>query len=397
MNPHLTIAVSGLHAGENPQPGVGVIRSLRRTDCEHAAGRLTAGRLTIVGLAYNVMESGVFADGCADVVYHMPRPSAGRDALLERFDELLEQQPIDIFIPTLDAELPNLLHLEDRLAARGVKLMLPARESHEACRKASLARLAERCDVRVPESIGVLDADRLPKAAEELGYPLMVKGPFYGAYRVGSEAALRERFHELIADWGGPVILQECVRGGEFCVMGLGDGTGAMPVSCAVRKTIVSEKGKGFGAVTVRDERLSDICERIVAELRWNGPLELEFLYDESADEFCLIEINPRFPAWVDFPSNFGLNLPRLLVERLTTGRLPPQPQPEPGRFFIRHCIEVVGEMRDLGEFATSGQVRCGSRQDSPQPADRQSPGNPVAQQLPNLGTLPNSATGATL
>ena len=47
------IAVSGLHRGENPQPGAAVIASLRR--------RFPGLRL--VGLSYDPLESGLYGQG----------------------------------------------------------------------------------------------------------------------------------------------------------------------------------------------------------------------------------------------------------------------------------------------------------------------------------------------
>ena len=75
------IAVSGLHRGENPQPGAGIIRSLRRHFPD----------ARIVGLSYDVMESGIYAEGGPDEVHLMPYPAAGGPALLHRIDAIRKQ------------------------------------------------------------------------------------------------------------------------------------------------------------------------------------------------------------------------------------------------------------------------------------------------------------------
>ena len=75
----LNIAVSGLKTGDNPQPGVPVICSIR------AAG--FKGR--IIGLVYDAMESGIYVQGIADEVYQMPYPSTGADSFLARLDYIL--------------------------------------------------------------------------------------------------------------------------------------------------------------------------------------------------------------------------------------------------------------------------------------------------------------------
>lgn len=113
---------------------------------------------------------------------------------------------------------------------------------------------------------------------------------------------------------------------------------------CAVRKLIISDKGKGNGSVTVRDAKLEEITRRVIAETRWPGPFELEFIRDQRDDEYRLIEINPRFPAWVGFPAQLGVNFPAAWVEWMIGGTCRPLPAPPPGKFFLRHQIEVTGD-----------------------------------------------------
>ena len=202
----------------------------------------------------------------------------------------------------------------------------------------------------------------LTKAAATLGYPLMIKGAYHGADKVYSEAALVDHFHQFIRTWGGPVVLQQCVQGSEFNVVAVGDGEGDVCGYCAVRKTIVSEKGKGFGGVTIRDDRLDAISLKIIRHLKWRGPLELEFIKHDGTGDFYLIELNPRFPAWVDFPSSIGHNLPALLVDMLVdnaSSRLPPYAV---GKFFVRHSIDMTGDVTQLDQLSTSGELVCNGR-----------------------------------
>jgi len=144
------------------------------------------------------------------------------------------------------------------------------------------------------------------------------------------------------------------VHGPEFNVLGLGDGEGAVLGLCAIRKTVLSDKGKGLGGMTVNDKRLTQICERLIRKLKWKGPFEVELMLDETDGEYCLIEINPRFPAWVDFPSMCGVNFAAALVERLATGEWPGAlPACSAGHFYLRHQIEVHGRVDQLAMLTT--------------------------------------------
>ena len=340
----LRIAVSGLHRGENPQPGASIIRSIRR----HWPDAF------IVGLVYDAMESGIYADGGPDAVYAMPYPTSGAEPWLERLDAVLAKTPVDIFIPTLDAEIELFVHLTEDLARRGLRTLLPDKEMLALRAKNHLPELAKKCCVRVPETRPVYGVSDALGVARELGFPLMVKGQYYDAKKVGDERELAAAVTKLIAEWGAPAILQECIRGAEFNALGIGDGEGGMLGLCCIRKTIVSDKGKGLGGMTIADPRLRGLCERLIRALRWKGPFEVEVMMDEAHDEYSLIEINPRFPAWVDFPSLFGANFAAAAVELLTTGRAEPLPACPAGHFYLRHQIEVLGHIEDLAALSTS-------------------------------------------
>src|SRR5438552_11474117 len=105
------VVVSGLHRVENPQPGAGIIRSIRRKYPE----------AFIVGLVYDALESGIYVEAGPDVVYPMPYPTTGAEAYLQRMEEVLEKSPADYFIPTLDSEIEWLVHLSDEMPARGLR------------------------------------------------------------------------------------------------------------------------------------------------------------------------------------------------------------------------------------------------------------------------------------
>ena len=331
----IRIAVSGLHRGDNPQPGASIAAAIRQAWPD----------AFIVGLVYNAFESGVYAADGPDACHAMPYPTAGLAAYLTRLAEVRAATPFDWFIPTLDAEIVMLADAAAELAALGIGVRLPDPAMLASCGKAKLPDLAARCGVASPGTAVARDVGEALEHAETAGYPVFLKGPLYDATLVHHPAALAAAGAAILADWGPPLLVQEPLSGTEFNVMGLGDGAGGLLGSCAVRKLIVSDKGKGNGSVVVRDQRLDELTRRLMAETRWTGPFELEFIRDQRDDEYRLIEINPRFPAWVGFPAQLGTNFPAAWVEWMLTGSSRPLPVPPPGRFFLRHQIEVIGDM----------------------------------------------------
>ena len=343
----MRVAVTGLSRGENPQPGAGIIAGIRAAFPE----------AYVVGLAYDAMESGIYAESGPDAVFTIPYPTVGAEAFLKRLDEARAVAPFDVFIPTLDSELDLIVNLEDDLHARGLKTCLPGKHAFRRRMKDHLPALAKAADVAIPETRAVYTSTQAFAEAVDMGFPLIVKGTYYDAQKVSTPAQLVGAVTSLLAQWGAPVLLQRAVSGAEFDALGIGDGHGGITGLCCIRKTIVSSKGKGLGGVTVRDPALRSLCEKLIRELKWRGPFEIEVMKDETEGTYRLIEINPRFPAWVDFPARFGVNFAAALAQFAATGEVPPpMPDPEPGWFYLRHQVEVLGRMNQLASRSGIGE-----------------------------------------
>jgi len=341
----LTIAVTGMNATDNPGPGVAVIRAIRDAcpDC------------TIVGLAYETLDPGNFMPGVADHAYLLPYPSMGAEALGERLLAIHALTPIDVLIPTLDAELPIWVRLQELLASRGIKTFLPDAEALALRNKDRLHELVE-LGVSVPKSMVLTDPTKIPDIADELGYPVVVKGRFYDAYVAQTPHDVAHWFHKLANSWGLPVIIQKFVPGTEFDVVGVGDGEGGLIGSVAMRKMQLTDKGKAWGGVTVRDTYLESFVRDTVRALSWRGPCELEVMRGDDGDLY-LIEINPRFPAWVYLSAGAGRNLPWATVE-LALGRdVEPMPPAPPGVMFLRHSLDQILPLSDFEALTVHGEL----------------------------------------
>ena len=75
-----------------------------------------------------------------------------------------------------------------------------------------------------------------------------------------------------------------------------------------------------------------------------------------AEDKVYLIEINPRFPAWVYAATGAGMNLPAQLL-RCTLG-LPPRPPGEcaAGKLMVRYSYDLVTEMTPFHNIAARGE-----------------------------------------
>lgn len=151
----LHVAVTGLHAADNPAPGIGVIRSLRYAD--DWAGK-------VIGLAYDVYDTGIYDHDLLDAVYLVPYPNQDTEQIFQRLQYIHETQRIDVLIPTLDSELILYQKLLPRLTELGINLFLPTQEMVDNRSKSNLPRFCRENDIPTPKTISVTNPNQINSA-----------------------------------------------------------------------------------------------------------------------------------------------------------------------------------------------------------------------------------------
>ncbi len=342
-----TIAVTALNATDNPGPGVSVLRCLRE---------VPGFRGHLVGLAYDSLDSGVYAHDIVDDVFLLPYPSQGRDALLQRLRYIKDRVGLDAVIPTLDSELDSFIDIAPQLRAMDVGVFLPTREQLGLRAKSRLAELGRMADIPVPVTRTVNDPAELYRLHEQMSFPVFLKGPYYGARLARSVSEAVAAWHAIVARWGLPVIAQAAVRGEEYNVVAVGDGLGGMVGAVPMKKTFLTDKGKGWAGVAIKDPALIDLTRRFMAATRWRGPCEVEVMRDEQGS-YQLLEINPRFPAWTYLSAGAGMNLP-WAVARLALG-MPVDPMEEyrVGTMFVRISLDQIADISELQRLSATGEL----------------------------------------
>lgn len=343
----LTVAVTGLNATDSPAPGVPCVRAIRQA-CPD---------VHIVGLAYDTLDPGNYMGGIADSVYLLPYPSHGAQVLLQRMSSIVEQTPIDVLLPTLDAELPSILKIEPQLRELGIHTFLPTEQQLRVRAKDRLHELAESHGVRTPNSVVLTEPQGIHRLDQELSFPVMVKGQFYDASMAYSPLEVEAHFQRLRAKWGVPIIVQEFVAGDEYDVVAVGDGEGGVVGAVPMRKMQLTEKGKAWGGITVRDAALDAFVSETMAALKWRGPCELEVMKSRDTGELYLIEVNPRFPAWVYLSVGAERNLPWAAVKLALGKPVDRMPPAEPGVMFLRHSFDQILSLADYQQLTMCGEL----------------------------------------
>ncbi|MCA9667112.1 MAG: ATP-grasp domain-containing protein [Myxococcales bacterium] len=349
-----TVAVTGLNATDNPGPGVAVIRALR-------ADPDFRGR--IVGLAYDSLDPGIYARDLCDDVFLVPYPSRGSEALLGRLDYIARRVgAIDALIPTLDAELAGFIALEPQLRRRGVHTLLPSRAQLDARSKVNLAELGAAAGFDVPHTCVLSSPRDLYTLHEQIPFPLVIKGLYYGATVVHDVTAAFAAFHRIVAEWGYPVIAQQLVAGEELDVLAVGNGDGGLVGALPMKKTTLTDKGKGWAGVTVRDPHLLELAARFVEHTQWRGPCEVEVMRTRDG-RYYVIEINPRFPAWCYLSAGAGMNLPYAVLRLALGDAVEPLCSYEVGTMFVRIALDQIASLEQLSAITQHGELAVTSEE----------------------------------
>jgi carbamoyl-phosphate synthase large subunit len=340
------IGVSGMKAADNPGPGVGIARSLKESS------KLD---VDVFGLAYDAMEPGIYLDWLLDKSFILPYPSKGGDEYLDRLMDIHKRHRLDWIIPSLDAELPLYIKYAEQIAQLGIRMFLPDMDQFRLRGKDKLVEVAEQLDIVAPQTKVVASEEALAEAVAEIGPPVMMKGVFYQAYMARSTLEAAGYYRKIVSEWGYPVIVQEVVSGDELNVVGVGDGEGGSLGLVGMRKTSVTSLGKVWSAVTVKNPAMMETAERFIEQVRWRGPFELECIVNR--DGVYLIEINPRFPAWVYFATGVGVNLPERMLLRGIGRPVDTTSDYPAGKLLMRYTHELVTDMDLFQKVMTRGET----------------------------------------
>lgn len=348
---HLTVAVTGLAAADNPAPGVALARCLRQA---------RAGRLRLVGLTFDHHATGAYAAGLIDEVFLVPSPAMGERSFVEALHEISRKAHVDVLIPALDPDVALCAAVRPRLDRMGVRTLVPAPAAIRHRAKHALPTLARGFDLGAPVTVTIVSRSSMAQAFRELRPPFFLKGAFADARLVATEEEALAAFDALVAQWGLPLLAQERVLGDEVNVLALFDRRSAVVGAVPMRKLGVTARGKGWAGITVS---LPDVVERataLLASIKWIGPAELEMVRDPASGRVSLIEINPRFPAWTYLAAAAGQNLPDVAVKLALGARVAPFQAPRAGVLFCRSTRDYFGPYAQVTELLSARRVAPG-------------------------------------
>ncbi len=343
----LVIAVTGLNAIDSPGPGVAVIRAIR--ECPDFEVR-------IIGLSYEALEPGIYMHNLVDKTYQIPYPQAGMENLMHRLTYIHQIEKIDLIIPNFDAELFNFIKLSNQLEKMGIRTYLPDLEQFEARHKTMLYKFGKKHHLLIPGDRLIYQVSELANAADDLDYPLVIKGKYYDATIVNTQDEAQKAFFQLQAKWGLPIIAQKFIKGTEINIAVLGDGKGNAISVIPMRKLFITDKGKAWAGITIEDSTYIDLAHQFIKATKWRGGCELEIMHTKGGKSY-IMEVNPRFPAWIYLTAAAGQNQPASLVKMAMGEKIAPFQSYKAGTMFIRYSWDLIADVAEFQKISGMGEL----------------------------------------
>jgi diaminopimelate decarboxylase len=319
----MKVYISCVHSGPNPVAGLGIARSLRQA----------FPQAHLVGVDYATRSSGLHSSYFDDVQVQPPWDDLDLPAYGTYIRSVLDDGAY--WISSLDLENT---WLRDTLGAHPY-LIAPPQAALAATRKPHIAA-AKTLPLHMPPIITRAASDPDWHAfCREHGWNVFIKGPNYEAYRVHNWQEVLQARQELGDRWAtGEIFAQAGIPGVEESIA-FSAYDGRLLDAVYLQKRDITVEGKTWAArIDPVDGHLLAPLRETLARLKWTGGGELECIRDH-AGKLWLIDLNPRFPAWIHGATLAGHNLPGALFAAVT-GQ-PAEPVSRQSHDFTRIVLEI--------------------------------------------------------
>ncbi len=320
----MKIYISGLYSGTNPQPGVGIARSLR----------IAYPKAKLIGVEYSNRCSGIHWQDFDEIWLQRPWDELNLASHAEEIRRVLDSDAL--WISSIDLEImwfarvfpdghPNLLTPSESALEQVEKPAVPAHKG---------------LPVKIPTFVTTEISDwDLHAFCREHDWKVWLKGPYYEAVRTRSWAEFEEKRQILSNAWATEkLFLQTHVSGYEESIA-LSAYEGELLDCVRMRKRDLTELSKTWaGDISEVEPEFSEPLREIIRKIKWTGGAELEMVRDAD-DQLWLLEVNPRFPAWIHGATITGRNIPAALIEGATG--FPAKNSPALAEEFTRVVMEI--------------------------------------------------------
>lgn len=245
------------------------------------------------------------------------------DDFIDYLTNIIKKEGVDIVIPMGDATAYFLSSKKEQLQ-QIVKFKSP--ELSCFMRGYDKNQLMQLCEGNRYPHPKTLDMSKIESGdlsqLENFPYPAMLKPNLTtggrGMVKVVDYKSLKELYPSLHKKYGDYHLQQFIKPGGRQVKVQLYINEDKKLIASSViekRRWYPVEGGSNCCAITIKDEKLVDMCYHILLDLDWLGFADFDLIEDPDTSQLLVMEINPRMPACIKSSIAAGLNWGKVIVD----------------------------------------------------------------------------------
>lgn len=248
----------------------------------------------------------------ADTYYLVPR--IDDPAYLDRILDICRREKINAVTTLIDPEIELLAKNRARFEEIGVEVLAPYTETAELCfDKFKMYQYLTAHGVPTTETWG--DYASAMEAVESGGlvFPVFVK-PRTGSGSVGARKVQDAETLKALCDADPSLIVQRLMQGDLDADVYI-DTISHKAVSAFSKRKLETKIGGASKTISFKDENLFEFIRRITELLKFNGPVDMDFFYQDGT--YYLSEVNPRFGGAYLHAYGAGVDFIKLIKNNL--------------------------------------------------------------------------------
>lgn len=283
--------------------------------------------------------------------------SGSIDEVCQRLIALCQLDDIDVIIPMEDDYAAILSKTKKRIELETkAKCAITDSETYALVSdKEALLDFCKQHNIGHPKTEPV--NNNYKWLAETVGFPALIKPNHSegskGIVLVNDVKELEEKAPAIIAEYGD-CTLQEYIQNDHYYNLMLyrtATGVFSNHTILKILRYYPIKGGSSCFAVSIENEKMLNMCKRLLDALNWVGMADFDIL-EKGEGDFRIIEINPRVPASLRGAEMSGINFPEIIVSDLLNGVMP-QYDYKTGR-----CLRFFG--LDIAWFlASPNRFKC--------------------------------------
>lgn len=249
----------------------------------------------------------------ADKAYLVPLIS--EPSYIPMILDICRKEEIQAVTTLIDPEIMLLAEHRDEFEALGVTVLAPYEETARLCfNKYDMYQFLVKNQINTVKTYGAYEEFFKAYEQKEISLPVFVK-PRTGSGSVGARKIESLEALKQVTDADESLIIQELMTGKDLDADVYVDTISHKPVAMFSKRKLSTTIGGANKTISFKDEALFDFIREVLSVMKFNGPLDMDFFYQDG--KYYLSEINPRFGGAYLHAYGAGVDFIKLIYENV--------------------------------------------------------------------------------